>query len=64
MNKKINTKNVEEVYILEEEISLTTEEIHNYGLKYTKKKNQLEAKVPGVGLRTQCTLHMLRLLVA
>ena len=29
-----------------------------------KKKNQLEAKVPGVGLRTQCTLHMLRLLVA
>lgn len=28
------------------------------------KKSQLEAKVPGVGLRTQCTLHTLRMLVA
>lgn len=35
MNKKIN---INETYILEEEIFLTTEEIYNYGLEYSKKK--------------------------
>lgn len=39
MNKRIEEKEVDYIDVPEKEISLTVEEIFNYGFKYSKKKN-------------------------